>query len=284
MSLAVVWGENNAENGGMVYFDAVTLYTQNYTGQVTKHPVDSGSNITDHFIKDNPKFTIQAVITGVDVSTGTYLITDLSGNTPFNTREAPSAVSVNSTDTSVLKNLIPDSIGQYLSDSTPAISMDTARADLINQIRDLLINLMSGVVLNEKTGQFDPNIQILRLFEFNGTFLNRIINNLVMTSITFDERPETGYALYCNMTFEQVTFAFLKKTQIPQDVSDSLKKKSSSTNGKGKQDSTVKDADNPPSGEESPRQTDRDGLRTPYGDVVNEKQFELGRTLDTGEL
>jgi len=284
MTLAVQWGDNNAENGGMVYFDAVTLYTQSYTGQVTKHPVDSGSNITDHFIKDNPKFTVQAVITGVDVSTGTYFITDLNGNTPFNTREAPSAVSVNSTDSSVLKKFIPDSIGQFLSDTTPDVTMDAVRADLLNQIRGLLTNLMSGVVLNEKTGQFDPNIQIVKLYEFNGNLLNRIINNLVMTSITFDERPETGYALYCNITFEQVTFAFLKKTEIPKDVSDALKNKSSAKSGKGKQDSTVKDADNPPQGEEYPRQTDRDGLRTPYGDVVNEKQFELGRTLDTGGL
>lgn len=62
-----------------------------------------------------------------------------------------------------------------------------------------------------------------------------------MTKITFKEDPNTGYGLYCDITFEQVTFAFLKKTVIPKDVQDSLKKKASSKNSKGKQDSTPQD-------------------------------------------
>lgn len=252
MSIAIEWGDSSIQDGGFIYCDAVQAYTQNYSGQVTKHPIDAGGNVTDHFIKNNPIFTIGAVITGVDISTGTYLIQDLDGNSPYNSNEAPNAVSVNSTDQSVLKKFIPDSIGQFLSDDQPEVVIDSRRTDLIEQIRQALIDLTSGVIFNEKTGQFDPSIQLVRLFEYDNTLLRKVINNLVMTKITFKEDANTGYALYCDITFEQVTFAFLKKTVIPKDVQDSLKKKSSSKASKGKQDSTPQDIG---SGE-SPKDTD----------------------------
>lgn len=241
MTLALKWGENNQEGGGFIYFNATTLYTQNYRGQVTKHPVDAGGTITDHFIKENPIFTVSAVISGTDISTNTYLIRDLDGNSPFNSEQAPQAVSVNSTDQNVLTKFIPTSIGQFLPDTSPEVVVESARADLLEQIREGLINLLSGTKYNDKTGQFDSNIQLLQLYEFDETLLKRIINNVVMTNITFKEDPNTGYALYCDMTFEQVTFAYLKKTVIPKDVVNSLKKKTSSKENKGKQDSTVKD-------------------------------------------
>lgn len=256
MSLALEWGDSSVQDGGFIYLSAVTSYTQNYAGQVTKHPIDGGSNVTDHYIRSNPIFTIGAVITGVDISTGTYLIQDLDGNNPYNSNQAPNAVSVNSTDQSVLKKFIPDSIGQFLSDSQPEVVVDSRRADLIEQIRQALIDLTAGVVFNDKTGQFDPSIQLVRLFEYDNTLLRKVINNLVMTKITFKEDPNTGYGLYCDITFEQVTFAFLKKTTIPKDVQDSLKKKASSKNSKGKQDSTPQDVDGADAGSNAPKDTD----------------------------
>lgn len=258
MSLAVSWGDSSVQDGGFIYCDAVSAYTQNYSGQVTRHPIDSGGSVTDHYIRDNPKFTIGAVITGVDISTGTYLIQDLDGNSPYNSNEAPNAVSVNSTDQSVLKKFIPDSIGQFLSDDQPEVTVDSRRTDLIEQIRQALIDLTAGVIFNEKTGQFDPSIQLIRLFEYDNISLRKVINNLVMTKITFKEDANTGYALYCDITFEQVTFAFLKKTTIPKDVQNALKKKASSKASKGKQDSTP-DAGTPPKDVDPLRQARENG-------------------------
>lgn len=256
MSLALRWGNDNEEGGGFIYMDSVTAYTQNYSGKVTSHPVDGGANISDHFVKENTKITLSAVITGVDISTGTYLIQDLVGNAPFNSEQAPNAVSVNSTDQSVLKKFIPDSIGQFLSDSTPEVVVDSRRTDLLEQIRQALIDLTSGVLFNEKTGQFDPNIQIVRLFEYDKTLLRKVINNLVMTNLIFKEDPNTGYGLYCDMTFEQITFAFLKKTTIPKDIVNPLKKKASDKSSKGKQDSTPQNVDGADAGSDAPKDTD----------------------------
>lgn len=247
MSLALRWDDENG--GGMLYFNAVTSYTQDYSGKVSQHPIDAGGVITDHYIKANPRFKIGAVITGIDISTGNYLIEDLDGNIPYNVDPPVNPVSVNSTDQSVLQKFIPDSIGQFLSDDAPEVVMDGARTDLLEHIRRILIKLTSGEIFDAATGQYVPNIQVLNLFEYDGYKITRIVSRLVMTNVTFRETPDTGYALYCDFSFEQVTFANLKQTTIPQDVQSTLKKKASTKSTKGKQDSTIQDTgtgDNPP--------------------------------------
>lgn len=242
MTIGIRWGEDLTDDlGGFIYFDAITAYTQNFKGQVTKHPIANGGNVSDHFIRDNPVITLSGVITGVDISTGVYLIEDGNGVEPSNTFPAPAAVSVNSTDQSTLQKFIPDSIGQFLSDATPSVTVDSRRSDLIEQIRQALMNLATGDVYNSDNGQFRPQIQLVRLFEFEKNLIRRIINRLVITNVTFKEDANSGYALYCDITFEQVTFANLKKTTIPKDVVNSLKKKGATKADKGKQDSTPQD-------------------------------------------
>lgn len=240
MTLALNWNDENG--GGFIYLDAVTLYTQDHSGKTTAHPIDYGSNISDHYYKNNPRYKVGAVISGLDISTGSYLVQNNNGDLAYNSNFPPNPVSVNSTDSSVLRKFLPDSLGQFLSDSTPDVVVDAARTDLTEQIRDALISLTSGVVLDQTTGRYNPNIQLIDLYEYDGYKLTRVINRLVMTNVTFRETPDTGYALYCDFSFEQVTFASLKKTQIPQDVQSSLKKKASPKSSKGKQDSTVQDA------------------------------------------
>lgn len=240
MSFGLRWGEDNEEGGGFVFFDAIVVSTENYSGQVTKHPIANGASISDHFIRANPIFTMSAVITGYDISMNSYLIQDLVGNTPYNVNPAPNAVTVTSTDNSLLNQFIPDSIGQFLSSSTPEVIVDGPRLQTLDTVKDAIVNLMSGVIFNEKKGKFVPNIQLVRLFEYEGTLLRKILNNLVITNMVFREDINSGEGLYCDLTFEQVTFAFLKKTALPQDVVSSLKKKAAPKASKGKQDPTVK--------------------------------------------
>lgn len=258
MSLAIRWleDENDTGSGGMLYFDAVQVYTQNYRGQVTKHPIDRGSNIVDHYVKENPVFTVSGVFTSVDVSTGSYLIQDLNNNTPYNVTPVTQDVSVNEND-NLLKKFLPDSVGQFLGDSEPDISMQTRRQDFLEQVRDLIIGLNSGEKFNEKTLQFDSNIQIVSLYEFDRALLKRIVNNLVITNIMFREDVNTGYALYADITFEQVKFVGQKRTAIPADVANALKKKTAAKSSKGKQDSTPKDVE----GNSTDKPKDVDPLR-----------------------
>lgn len=256
MSIAIRWqeDENDATTAGLLYFDVVTAYTQNYRGQVTKHPVDTGGNISDHFVKENPVFTISGVFTGVDISTGTFLIRDQDNNLPFNNDSVFENVSVNSNETNRFKKFLPDSIGQFLSDPTPEITMQEARQDLTEQIRDMIVNLVEGIRYNEKTSQFDSHIQLVSIYEYEGRTIKRIRNNFVLNNIMFREDANSGNALYADITLEQVTFARLEKTQIPADVANSIKGKSAKKVSKGKQDSQVKDIRTAP--EDAPKEND----------------------------
>lgn len=280
MSLSIKWGDEAPESSGFIFFDAVTVYTQNYRGKITSHPIDGGGNISDHFVRENPVITISAIITGVDISTGTFIISDPEGKeSPYNAQIAPTATSVLSTDNSLLNKFLPSSVTQFLPDTIPEVVMDEARDNILEDIRDMLIRLVySGKRYNDATQQFDSVIQSVKLFEYQGSVIVRQLpvyanEHLVITDVTFKEDANSGFALYCDIKFEQVEFVALQKTIIPKDVAAALNKKAPSKKDKGKVDSTPT--------EDTPDQVDKDGLRTPYGKTVNQ-QYGIGQTLNTG--
>lgn len=282
MSLAIKWGDEAPESSGFIYFDATVTYTQNYRGKITAHPIDGGGNISDHFIRENPIITISAVITGVDISTGTFLISNPENTeTPYNAQVAPVATSVISTDNSLLNRFLPNSIGQFLPDTIPQVTMAEQRGNILEDIRDMLIRLAySGKKYNDITQQFDSVIQSVKLYEYQGNVIVRQLpafesEHLIITDVTFKEDANTGFALYCDIRFEQVEFVSLQKTVIPKDVAAALTKKAATNNNKGKMDSTPT--------QDTPDQVDKDGLRTPYGQTVNQ-QYGIGQTLNTGVI
>lgn len=245
MSLGIRWGnpQKTDEPSGFIYLDAVTAYSQDYRGQVTKHPVDSGASITDHFIKENPIFTISGVVSGTDLSGIPWTITDQEGNKPVNAQEQPISISLNSSASGLLQYL-PDSIGQFLSLSTPSVEVfGNTRTDLTYEIvvKDLLKDVLSGIKYNPTKDKVESHIQIIDLYEFDKSNIRDIISDLVITSFRIREDQDTGDALFLDLTLEQVTFATLEKVEIPQDVQDGLKKKVVPKKKKTNAPSTPKD-------------------------------------------
>lgn len=258
MSFSLKWGDESPENAGFIYFDAITNWQQTYSGKVTSHPVDGGGNISDHFVRDNPRFTLSGVISSIDVSTNSWLIGDDADiNTPYNVRVAPSAISVTSTDKSVLTKFIPNSLSQFLPDTKPDVVSDSERDDgqeIVEAVKDALIRLIySGKTYNEVTQQFDSIINTVTIYEYggqNGTTIVRAwpefpSEKIVVTNVVFREDVNTGLGLYCDITFEQVEFVSLQRIQIPKRVVQQLNKKASPKKNVGKCDSSVKDPNDP---------------------------------------
>lgn len=282
MSLSIKWGDEAPESSGFLYFDAVSIYTQNYRGKLTQHPIDSGGSVSDHFVRSNPIITISAVITGADISTGTFIISDPEGReTPYNAQIAPKSTSVTSTDNSLLSRFIPNSISQFLPDTVPEVTMDEQRGNIIEDIRDMLVRLVySGKRYNDITQQFDSVIQTVKLYEYQGSVIVRQLpiyeaEKLVITSVTFKEDANSGFALYCDIQFEQVEFVSLQKTVIPKDVATSLNKKAPTNSNKGKVDSTEE-----PVPEANP---DADSLKDQYSKTVKQT-YGIGTPLNIGGL
>jgi hypothetical protein len=282
MSLAIKWGDEAPESSGFLFFDAVQTYVQNYSGKITQHPVDGSGLISDHFVKSNPVITISAVITGVDISTGTFLISNPENTeTPYNAQVAPAATSVNSTDNSLLTRFLPNSIGQFLPDTIPEVVMADSRDNILEDIRDMLIRLVySGKKYNDITQQFDSVIQTVKLYEYQGSVIVRQLptfdsEKLVITDVTFKEDANSGFALYCDIRFEQVEFVALQKTVIPKDVAAALNKKAPSNSNKGKAESTPQ-----PVPEEK---DDTDPEKNNYSKTVKQT-YGIGTPLNIGGL
>ena len=247
MSLAVRWGDPNnpEEPSGYIYLDAVTNYSQDYRGQVTKHPVDAGASITDHFIKENPIFTISGVVSGTDLSHIPWQLLDENQQRPLNAQEQPAPISINLQGSKLLQYL-PATIGQFLGTSKPNVEFfGNQRTDLSNEIvvEDVLRGILQGLKYNPKTDRSESHIQLVELHTFDGTNIRDIIYDLVITSFRIDENPDTGDALFLNLTLEQVTFALLEKTEIPKDVADAVKKKSEPVKKKTNANSTPKNCE-----------------------------------------
>lgn len=252
MSFALSWNPDELQAGGFLLFNAVTSWNRAYSGTVTEHPIDSGGSVADHFISANPTFTMSAVISDSDISTTSFLLSDEEGNEPFNTTAPPSAVTVESTDSSLLMRYIPSTISQFLPDTTPSVVMDEFKGDIfgttLEGIQDILANLISGEGVNQITGQWEALIRPVFLYETDEslTLIKKLpVNNnksLILTSLNFREDTETGYGLYADMTFRLVRFANIKKVSLPPElVQAPVKKKVATKKSLGKCDSTTKD-------------------------------------------
>lgn len=265
MTLALRWGNsvNTEEDSGFIYFDAVTSFTENHRGQVTKHPVDGGGLITDHFIRENTSYSLSAVLSGVDVSDGIALIVDEEGNVPYNIQTILQAPVVRDESGAGFRKFIPNSLGQFLPESSVDVSVQDRRTDPLPYVRGLLTNLISGKRYNEQTQQLDSYVQTVALYEYVGPVVAKITTNLVLTAISIREDVSTGYGIYCDLTLEKVEFVPLKKVAIPQEVVDSLKSASSSKSSKGKQDSTVGTV-----GDEGGPESDRSPLKPALTEIT----------------
>lgn len=268
MTFAIKWGSFDSDNSaGFVYFDAITSSSQNYRGQVTSHPIDGGGNITDHFIRENPVFQFTGIITGTDISSSSYLVKDIDGGSALNAKEEPLSISISSTGSKLLQ-FAPASVGQFLRRQEPEIEVDAQlRTDLLYEVgvRGVIVNLIKGISYNSETQSLDNKINLIDLYEFDNTNIRRITNNLVITNFSVNESPESGDALFFDITLEQVEFATLKREALPQDVKDKLKPKASKKKNKGKQDSS---GDNVDSGGASAPGTSEDELKNiKYGET-----------------
>lgn len=245
MSLAIKFGDNNDPNqlSGFIYFDVVTKYSKQLSGKVTSHPLDAGANITDHYISENPKFSIVGVISSADIS-GIPSKILVDGESPLNVNPQTGEVIVNDSFSGVL-NFIPDVSAQFMPSKPETVTIDSSqRTDYRDQINTLISKLMTGLVYNEQEKKLRNRMTLITLYEFANEILAVESDNLVMTSCSFEEDPESGTGLFVTMNLEQVSFVTLQKTELPKDVASSLNKASQSTSKKSKADGTEKTVGN----------------------------------------
>lgn len=245
MTIGIKLPATDDQNDGQffIYFDAVTMYSRSNKGQVTKNPTARGNTVTDNFTRDNQTFSFSAVCSFADISNRYENIRDEDDNLANNAN--PQSVSVTISDnTSKLLNYLPDSIGQFLPTTTPTITVDTdSPTNYKGYVESCLEKLISGESYDEATKKTRTKIRPIKLYEFTGTALTRVFNDVCLVGYDIKETPDSGDALFCDLSFEAVKFVKLKTAALSADVVKALKPKAATKAKKGSVDSTENKAD-----------------------------------------
>jgi len=166
-----------------VVFSSVTSFDESYSGKITEHPVENDSKITDHFVKDSEKFKISGVVSDYDF---------LNPNkTTAQKIEGYDDVFLRSAVTATFENGVLTTYGAVI----PAqLTMDVVKQKLYTIQRS---GSMCTILMYSDTN----NIIDYKL-------------NCVMTSLGFKEDENTGYAIYPEMSFEQVKVVRVAVEQV----------------------------------------------------------------------
>lgn len=206
-------------NGDVLYFDAITNIEETYTAQITKHPLSSGSYISDHTTTDNKKFSLKAILSDADFNynrpdrsyTGTLNSIGLvQQEVSFPTTSQKQFV--NDTETTVpvkitsegakWRSFLPEVVSQFTESTIPTVTVTSqTKVKTAEAVRFDLIDMY------EKKESFS-------MIEYNGGLIARTWANLAFTSLSFAEDADSGYGLFPNMQIEQATYTDVQNVTI----------------------------------------------------------------------
>lgn len=231
MTIALKIGDEESQVKGFIYLDAVTVYTKSLSGKVTSFPVDSGVNISDHFISNNQKFSIEGVVSNVDIS-GISDNISIGSDKPINAVPRPDSPTIYG-QTQALQYL-PSSVKQFYQRSAPGVLADTESQSTTQIIESLLEELMRATYYNTADKRWRNKMTITTLYEMEGTNFRNAKTDLVITDVSINENPETGDGLFMSFTLEKVRFVSLANTEMPKLAAKPVQKKITPTEDKGK--------------------------------------------------
>ncbi len=225
MSIAI-----KRKNGDLIWMDAVVSYSRQYSSSITKHPIESGSTITDNVSKENPKFSLTGVITNADFNTTRPFIYEndaaaykLSDRRIYNSQPIPDGASpVIGKGASKLFKYLPQSVTQFTGVSPPSVNVpNSQRPDWVYTVEEILKTV-------------ERNHELVSILEFSHLgVIKKSHDDCYISNITFAETVDTGDSFDLNIDIEQVTFVSLRDEKLSDDVAQEISGKTSSKKSKG---------------------------------------------------
>lgn len=221
------------QNGDVLWFDAITDVTEDYIATISKHPLSTGSFVSDHTTVDNKKFNIRAVLSDADFN--------LNRPSEEGWRNISDKQYTNDTQTAktvVIKqegakwrSFLPEVVSQFTANTTPVVTVTPqSKVKTAHAVRLDLIGLLE-------------DRESFALVEYNTNLVARSWDNVVMTGLSFTEDPETGEGLFPVMQMEQVVYT------------DQLAISIVVRNNKGRQEGVKKSRNSSPSDDASKSKT-----------------------------
>lgn len=190
-------------NGDLLWMDAITQYTKNYTGTLSAHPLEKGSVVNDHTTINNLKISLAGIISDADFNLDRPTISDSDAtNWGINNKQfvnnSPVTDTVTVTMTNTISSFLPASVTQFIVPQTPVVTVPIiTRPKFADKVKQEL------VTIHETAENFS-------LVEFKHGSIDTIIYNCVLVGLEFTETPESGDAVYPTMNIEQAKYVTTK--------------------------------------------------------------------------
>lgn len=189
------------ENGDVIWFDAVMSYSEDYSGQVTQHPVEDGSNISDNFVTANERFQLQGIISDADFHLNRP--DDIDGNI-LNNDEVINQTFITPTQTNNLLNLLPEQIAGLLQPAQDVlVEVRKSRASQYEAIKDLLKEIHSKG-------------EAVTILSYRNGVAEKPRVSCIITNLSIPETVDTGEALEVSLTIEKIKIATLRVGTSPK--------------------------------------------------------------------
>lgn len=203
-------------NGDLIWFDAITSFSERYAGTVSSHPLESGNVISDHTTINNLVMTLSGIISDADFNMTRPTITDsdannfhISNKQFVNNSPVEKPVVINFKPG--IGQYLPDSIAKFLTPSTPDVQVPDYNRP------------MAALGIKDRLTDMQRKAESFSLVDFHGDKIWRVLRDCVITSLDFTENVESGEAIFPNMTIEQCRYATTKTEKIPKAVNKGRK-------------------------------------------------------------
>ena len=200
-----------------------------------------GAVITDHTTIDNEVISLSGVLSDADFNlrrptinptqAKLYGMTNkqFMNNTPITGTEGQIQNTIEITEPSGLVKYLPDSVSQFLTTSAPTVKL----ADNTPYLKVMPASAVQGYL-----EEMFINREEFVLLSFVNGIIDRAFENCIMTSLSFEEDPDSGDAVYPVMTIERVTYVTSASVKIKKRVDPAVQKKAAVQQNKGKQASS----------------------------------------------
>ena len=165
----------------IITLSCVTSFDESYTGSVSSHPIESGSTITDHVTSDNDKFKVSGVVSDYD-------FLNPSKDLAFG-KEGYVDADRGASTSRFTNGLLDDGLIDI---------PDKQRAEYIKR---RLIDIRKNTLL----------VTILE-YPDSGELVQH--TDCILTSLSFKEDENTGYAVYPEMAFEKINVVQVKVEEV----------------------------------------------------------------------
>lgn len=248
-------------NNDVILFDSVLAFSESYQGSVTSHQVEDGSKISDNVTVENVKIKIQGVVTDYNFFNP---IKD-AGNQKVPGYDYPRQYG----------SILINTKGEPETNANVAIPSDYSGVD-----NDVNVSVKAAMdVVKQRLIEIQQKKEFITVLGYNTDGKDSVVDrfpNCIITDIAFNQNPESGYAIYPDITIEQVNVVKVKVLSASSDkiINDIVNGQASGEDGKGSQLPGGGGTDSSPTSSDKSNQKNKTQLG------ADDREYEINRCYE----